>query len=550
MNGAYPEIQTSALRRKAQHFRRVALWLGLLFFALTFIFTGGNHFNVVNVVCWLASILLVLFAFWQFPQSPRASWEYFVSGLRKRDWKLNISRWTLILLVAFAVIAFFRFSDLGSAPAEMTSEHAETILDLGDISNGQYAIFFERNGGREPVEFYVDAFVAGLLGTGASFLTLKLGSSLLALGFLLYVYLLGKELGGRWVGLFALLLVGVGYWPNLLARLGLAFSLYPLFAAPTLYYLLRGLRSGSLNDLLLGGLFMGLGLNGYAPFRVMLLVAAVAVLFFVWHTSDKDLRRRGLIGAAVLALVTLVVCGPLLRYTIGNPELVFHWGVTRILQGERAYPGSVPVIFAGNFWNAIKMFNVSGGTTWTVGLTQKPAFDLISAALLLIGALLVGIRYARSCSWQDLFLLLAVPLMLLPTILSLAFPEENPAMDRDAGAWVPAFLLAAFGLEAFLHGLREKLNGRIGRVTAIVAGCLLLVAIATANAGLFGEYLGTYDQSAWNTSELGAVISDYAGSFGTYDSAWVVSYPYWVDTRLVAVTAGNPGAIMASGPIN
>ena len=35
-------------------------------------------------------------------------------------------------------------------------------------------------------------------------------------------------------------------------------------------------------------------------------------------------------------------------------------------------------------------------------------------------------------------------------------------------------------------------------------------------------------------------IQDYAASVGSYESAHVVAYPHWVDTRLVAMNAGVP----------
>ena len=70
-------------------------------------------------------------------------------------------------------------------------------------------------------------------------------------------------------GLFALLFAGIGYWPNVISRVGLRFPLYPLFVAPTLYYLLRGLRTRNRNDFILSGLFLGLGLHGYSPIRIL-----------------------------------------------------------------------------------------------------------------------------------------------------------------------------------------------------------------------------------------------------------------------------------------
>jgi len=46
--------------------------------------------------------------------------------------------------------------------------------------------------------------------------------------------------------------------------------------------------------------------------------------------------------------------------------------------------------------------------------------------------------------------------------------------------------------------------------------------------------------SAWNTSEMGQVIRGFADSVGSLDSAWVIPYPYWADTRLVGINAGYP----------
>ncbi|MEX2160357.1 MAG: glycosyltransferase family 39 protein [Anaerolineales bacterium] len=536
-----PQIEKAKVDRKPLGFRRVPLGIGLLFFALTFLFSGGNRFTLLNVTFWLLSILFVLAAFWQLPQSPKATWNKVKAFWRQPNWSLPIVRWTLVLVAAFAVIAFFRFSQLGSAPTEMTSDHAEKLLDVNDIFHGQYSIFFERNTGREPLQFYFTAALAQVFGTGISFLSLKLGTVLLAFISLVYVYLLGKELGGRWVGLFALLLVGLAFWPNLLARTGLRFSLFPTFAAPTLYYLLIALRRGRLNDFLLCGLFMGIGLNGYTAFRIMPLVAAAAVVIFLLHKTNTEQRRRALIGFALLALVALVICTPLLRYAVEHPATFSQRVSTRMLEAERAYSEPVGLTFIKNVWNGLTMFNYDGGQIWLVGLPGQPALDMVSAALFLMGILLAIFRYARTRSWLDLFLLISIPLLMLPSTLSLAFPEENPAMNRASGAWIPAFLLAALALDAFLHGLRDKLGANLGLRVAQGLGAIILLAFALSNYGLFfGSYLYRYDASSWNSSEMGAVIADYAGSFGSYESAWVVPYAHWVDTRLVGISAGVP----------
>jgi hypothetical protein len=47
-------------------------------------------------------------------------------------------------------------------------------------------------------------------------------------------------------------------------------------------------------------------------------------------------------------------------------------------------------------------------------------------------------------------------------------------------------------------------------------------------------------ENALNTSEIGSVISQFVVSGNSPNNAFVVPYPYWVDTRLVGINAGFP----------
>jgi hypothetical protein len=73
-----------------------------------------------------------------------------------------------------------------------------------------------------------------------------------------------------------------------------------------------------------------------------------------------------------------------------------------------------------------------------------------------------------------------------------------------------------------------------------VAIALVLLAAAQNYDLVFRQYNDYYKVASWNTSEMGEVIQDFAGSVGGLDSAYVVAYPYWVDTRLVGINAGYP----------
>ncbi len=250
--------------------RPLLIGTGLLL--VSFLAFGGNQFNVFNTSLWLAGIFLVAFSFWQ--RSPRT---------RKNPFFTKPSTRLLVMLVVAALALFFRASQLDAVPPEMNSDHAEKLLDVYDVLQGQTRIFFERNTGREAFQFYLTALVVKVFGTGVSFTSLKLGTLLCGLATLPFIYLLGKETAGRGAGLIAVTLAAVAYWPNVITRVALRFSLYPLITAPVLYFLLRGLRTRRRNDFILAGLVLGIGLHTYTPVRILPFVVLTAIGLYWLH---------------------------------------------------------------------------------------------------------------------------------------------------------------------------------------------------------------------------------------------------------------------------
>ena len=225
--------------------------------------------------------------------------------------------------LSFGIALFFRLYRINAVPAEPFSDHAEKILDVYDITQGDYKIFFPRNTGREAIQMYWTLLVANVFGTGLTFLSLKLGTALIGILTLPYVYLLGKEFGGPRTGLFALFLFGIAYWPNVISRIGLRFPLYAVFVAPMLFYLIRGLRTRNRNDFLLSGLFLGLGLHGYSPFRIVPLLVVAAFVIYVIHVRSKEGRQQAFLWFTVIVMVTsLLVFLPLLRYWLAPTEFL------------------------------------------------------------------------------------------------------------------------------------------------------------------------------------------------------------------------------------
>lgn len=526
-------------------------WLGAAaaFSILTFLTSSGNTFRTSTLFFWAGAVACTLIAFWDGPVDLRQTLRRATAWAAAPRLAFSLDAWVVAVAVVSALVVWFRFADLAGVTREMVSDHAEKLLDVVDVLNGQHSIFFPRNTGREAFQFYLAAATATLLGTGASFLTLKIGTALAGVVTLPFIYLFGRELGGRRLGLLAMFLAGIAYWPNVISRVGLRFPLYPLFAAPALYFLVRGLRRRSSNDLLWCGLITGIGLHGYTPARAIPIAVAVGVLLYMLHPPAKGRRWAvftWLIGAGVVALVVLL---PLLRYAVDDPDMVMFRSLTRMGSTERELPGPAWQIFFSNTWNALKMFNWDNGEVWVNSIPHRPALDWISAGLFTLGVAFVIVRYYRRRNWLDLFTLIAVPVLLLPSILSLAFPSENPAPNRASGAILPVFVLAALPLSA----LPEWAEQWWGGVRARRWGWAALLAVSAGAAVLnyrlvFVDYAQQYRRSAWNTSDMGSVILGFARSVGSFDTAHVVAYPYWVDTRMPGIWAGRPTVDYAIWP--
>ena len=504
----------------------------------------SNLFDWLNIAVWLITLSLFIWSlWWHDPQtiSARAKIRNSFSGGR---WQVNISRRTLLILAAVGLVIFFRVYHLQQTPAEPFSDHAEKLLDVYDVSQGQTHIFFTRNTGREAIQMYWTLLVSWVFGTGLSFLSLKIGTVLIGLFTLPYMYLLGKEVGGPRLGLIAFFFAGIGYWPNVISRIGLRFPLYPLFVAPLMYYLIRGLRTRARNDFILAGLFLGLGLHGYSPFRIVPFLVATTFILYVLHAQSKGARRDALLWFVILGLTSLIIFLPLLRYATENPGVFSYRALSRLGTVEQPLPGPWYEIFFSNTWNAFRMFNWDDGGIWVNSLPHRPALDVVSGALFLMGIVLVAARYLQKRHWLDLFLLLAIPILLLPSILSLAFPDENPALNRAAGALVPAFLLVALALDSLLSAIGSERKW----MTWSVAGLLLFISASQNFDIVFRQFDQNFRNGAWNSSEMGAVIKQFGLTYGETDTAWVVPFPYWVDTRLPGVWAGIPNRDFAKWP--
>ena len=248
-------------------------FMPLLFFIIlifgTFLSFGGNRFSLVNLTLWIATLLTGLWAFWE-PEKPvdLNVLKGKLAGIFDHSRLIvKIDPWKILVVGVFLLSAWFHLYQLDTIPVNMTSDHAEKILDVNNILNGQYDIFFMNNGGREPIQFYLAAFLAKVSNIGLSFFNLKLTMALAFLLSLVYVYRLGKEMGSRWTGLFFMALLGFASWTNMIARVGLRVVLAPVFVTPAAFLFLPRNPHLQTKRLHFGGNISGARITGLQRFQ-------------------------------------------------------------------------------------------------------------------------------------------------------------------------------------------------------------------------------------------------------------------------------------------
>ncbi len=508
--------------------RATLLVLAIAGAVATWLLTAGAVYRTTGVLTWIASVGCWLAAWWprrmdvpaeEKPRTPEG----------RRFWRYGA------LAAILVVGAWFLFYDLSGTPGNPTSDHAEKLSDVLDLVHGERPIFFIRNTGREPFQFYWTWALMQIFGLPLTYLTLKIGTALIGLAAIPLLYLLGREMGGPPLGLATAALASWSQWPVSLARQGLRYPLGVLPTVAVLWALLRWLRRGDRASVLWVGVAVGLGLHGYISFRVVPLLIPVAVLIAL---TDRRLRgkRLGVLGDGLLmAFTAVLVALPLLHYMTDRPDQFWYRAATRAGNLERTIGAEPLVIFGKNLWNMLLAFGWKGASTWVVVRQYEPFLDAATAALATAGIVLLAARLIRgSLRWP----LVAIGLFVLtlPSTLSLSFPEENPSINRSGTAIPAVFLVAALAVVALVP--RRRGPGRIAAV-AVLAG-LLLFSIALNYRHYFVDFRDSYDLSVDHAIPMAGVLEQYRNKGVPLRQMYLLYSDYWVDGRNIGFELGDP----------
>jgi hypothetical protein len=476
---------------------------------------------------------------------------------------------TVVLIIIILVGAAFRLTDIDGTPPEMTSDHVEKLLDSQRVFEGGYNIYFQNNGGREPLQMYVMAAFVGLTGQPMDYDTLKLVTALEGILTIPIFFWLGRELVERYnprlgvlVGLALAALVAVSYWHVSLSRLALRIVYTPGIIALIFIYLTRALRENRRIDFINAGLALGVGLYMYQVIRIMPVVIVVGVGIAVVPLSRTwDERRRYLLNLAMLIVVSFAVFMPLFRFSVDYPDdfwrrtsgRLFGDDLTQTINEDGTITERVPTlderfaafgenlpILTTNIRNALLMYTWKGDVAWISAAPNRPALDPLAGALLVVGT---GAWIGWTIRKRDAALWLVLPawfILIFPSALSIAYPIENPSATRMSGTLPFAYLMAAFGLAYLLTSFMKIAPRRIGvGVSALAFVAVIGISFGANWQTYFGDFRNTYLISSKPYSSAGALLRQFATNEGSYGNAFMVAYPYWWDHRAIGIDGGR-----------
>jgi hypothetical protein len=506
----------------------------------------GDDFEMEGVIAWVVSVGVFVAVFWERRRRPGGDEgkSLFPASLSvsRNGWSLSFSWVILALLVILALGTGFRLWHLRQNPPEVTLDHVESLLDVYDVvERGLRPLFFHRNTGREPVHFYWVAALVRLTGMPIDFYALKLGTAMVGVLMLPGVYLVARELYGRWVGLWAAAFAAIASWPVILSRIGLRFPLAPLASTWALYFLFRGLRSGRRNDFLLLGLTLGAGLYGYTAFRLIPLAVVLC-----WTVVGIAARRDILGGRlhwrniALTVLCALLVFVPLGTFMLCKPDSFWCRVSWYLVDNPPTEPPGLA--FLHNLKNLALMFHWRGDIVAWNSVRGEPVLDPILGGLMVLGLV---IALGRVITWRKhdpltSGLLVAGVVGLLPSALSLSFPGENPSVVRASSAIPVVLTLAALPVGVWTEGILQAWSRRWQRILVCLGTAGLLLPLVLVNGHrIFVRYAEEYRRNVLNTSEIAAAIRGFEATIGSVDGAYVVAWPDWVNVRALALELGR-----------
>ncbi len=368
-----------------------------------------------------------------------------------------------MLLLALIAAACLRFWQLGELPPGLYRDEAWNGLDALNVLQGEHALFFPANNGREPTYIYLVALSIWLF--GRSTFSLRLAAAAISTLTTLTTFQLGKSWFGWRTGLFSAWLWAISVWPMHLGRIGFRAVLLPFYLSLIFWLGTLAYRQPTWWRWLLTGLVYGLSFYTYLAVRFTPVLLVAIVIYLSWRGRGRILR----LAIPWFSLGTGLALVPLLVVALQQPEILSgRTGQVSILNSA---------INQGDLWGttfrhimqALGLFFWQGDTILRHNPPGRPLFDLFMLLPFLLGTWVCWrTRYRSAVVVLWLWLLI----MLWPTILS----DDTPHFLRAVGILPAAILIPALGLSHLSSWNKLTPRLRLG-LALLLCGASMLVSI-------------------------------------------------------------------------
>ncbi|MCX7838990.1 MAG: glycosyltransferase family 39 protein [Anaerolineae bacterium] len=360
----------------------------------------------------------------------------------------------LILLVATTL----RAVALDTVPPGLYHDEAFYGLDaLGVLRGAGFPVFFEGNGGREPLFIYAQAVSLGLFGTTPW--TLRITAAFVGVLTVAAFFVLARALTNDkyadQVALIASAALATSYWHLHFSRVGWRAILLPLFACLAFYWFWRAYRSGRLREYVFAGVLLGASLYTYLSARFL---PIVIVLFWVtnylasFNKRQIHLHQPNYLAPILFVVAALGVFAPLGFYFILHPNAFFF----------RVNDVALPINdWLASIWRVAQMFFTRGDAEWRHGIAYRPVLDWFTGLPFAIGFLNALWRWREPAKR---FALIWFVLLLLPTIISQGAPDTL----RAIGALPAMLLFVAWGWQVVAMRLSPQRLFTLGMLFTLV----------------------------------------------------------------------------------
>jgi len=392
--------------------------------------------------------------------------------------------WLLAILVLAAAT---RLVGLASLPFGTWYDEAANGLEaLRILNEPQYKPVY--TDGVNSSGHYLYMIVAAFRTFGVSTQSVRIISALAGVGTVAAAYIAGRELYGRSLGLALAFMLAISRWSINFSRLGMYNALTPFFEFLAVAFLLRALRRNRLEDYVLAGVSLGLGLCFYSAFQLFLVAVGVFLLYII--LSEWRPGSRYWIGLVIVALSALIVVMPLIKFAYQRPESYFARVQNTSIFSDKQPEDRIPALLENARKHAL-MFNVKGDPNGRHNLPGEPMLDPITAALFVIG---IALSLSRIRSPIPLFLLIWLVIGLMGGVLSLDF--EAPQSLRSIATMPVVYILAVMPLY-LLNTVWVTEGGRYTPHATMGFIALLLLPSATYNLDTYFRKQAN-DFATWN----------------------------------------------------